>query len=232
MALWEKLLLMTKLPSIKNKKLLEEALTHRSYLNEVKEKISSNERLEFLGDSILSFIVSDYLFNNYPQFNEGKLTNLRSLLVNTKMLADMARECNLGQMLRLSKGEEESGGRSNPSLLADTFEAFIGALFLDRGIEEVQKFINLTVIPRADEFIQKNLLKDPKSRLQELVQAKKQTSPLYKVIEEEGPAHSKTFTVGVYVGEKLYGTGTGHSKQTAEENAAISALESSKNILT
>lgn len=231
MALWEKLLLMTKLPSIKNKKLLEEALTHRSYLNEVKEKISSNERLEFLGDSILSFIVSDYLFNNYPEFNEGKLTNLRSLLVNTKMLADMAKECNLGQMLRLSKGEEESGGRNNPSLLADTFEAFIGALFLDRGIEEVQKFINLTVIPRADEFIQKNLLKDPKSRLQELVQAKKQTSPLYKVIEEEGPAHSKTFTVGVYVGEKLYGTGTGHSKQTAEENAALSALEYSKNIL-
>lgn len=231
MALWEKLLLMTKLPSIKNKKLLEEALTHRSYLNEVKEKISSNERLEFLGDSILSFIVSDYLFNNYPEFNEGKLTNLRSLLVNTKMLADMAKECNLGQMLRLSKGEEESGGRNNPSLLADTFEAFIGALFLDRRIEEVQKFINLTVIPRADEFIQKNLLKDPKSRLQELVQAKKQTSPLYKVIEEEGPAHSKTFTVGVYVGEKLYGTGTGHSKQTAEENAALSALEYLKNIL-
>ncbi len=216
---------MTKLPSIKNKKLLEEALTHRSYLNEVKEKISSNERLEFLGDSILSFIVSDYLFNNYSEFNEGKLTNLRSLLVNTKMLADMAKECNLGQMLRLSKGEEESGGRNNPSLLADTFEAFIGALFLDKGIEEVQKFINLTVIPRADEFIQKNLLKDPKSRLQELVQAKKQTSPLYKVIGEEGPAHSKTFTVGVFVNEKLLGTGTGHSKQTAEENAALSALE-------
>lgn len=216
---------MTKLPLIKNKKLLEEALTHRSYLNEVKEKIPSNERLEFLGDSILSFIVSDYLFNNYPEFNEGKLTNLRSLLVNMKMLADMARECNLGQMLRLSKGEEESGGRSNPSLLADTFEAFIGALFLDTGIKEVQKFVNLTVIPRADEFIQKNLLKDPKSRLQELVQAKKQTSPLYKVIEEKGPAHSKTFTVGVFVNEKLLGTGTGHSKQTAEENAALSALE-------
>lgn len=216
---------MTKLPLIKNKKLLEEALTHRSYLNEVKEKISSNERLEFLGDSILSFIVSDYLFKNYSQFNEGKLTNLRSLLVNTKMLADMAKECNLGQMLRLSKGEEESGGRNNPSLLADTFEAFIGALFLDKGIEEVQKFINLTVIPRADEFIQKNLLKDPKSRLQEYIQSKKQGSPIYKVVEEEGPAHAKTFTVEVYAEEKLMGKGTGHSKQTAEENAASFALE-------
>ena len=216
---------MTKLPVIKNKKLSEEALTHRSYLNEVKEKVPSNERLEFLGDSILSFIVSDYLFNKYPEFNEGKLTNLRSQLVNTKILADMARECNLGSMLFLSKGEEESGGRENPSLLADTFEAFIGALFLDKGIETVQEFINQTVVPRADEFIQKNLLKDPKSRLQEHIQSKKQGSPIYKVVEEEGPAHAKTFTVEVYAEEKLMGKGTGHSKQTAEENAASNALE-------
>lgn len=221
---WEKLLTMTKLPEIKNKKLLEEALTHRSYLNEVKEKISSNERLEFLGDSILSFIVSDHLFNNYKEFNEGKLTNLRSLLVNTKMLADMARECDLGPKLKLSKGEEESGGRNNPSLLADTFEAFVGALFLDRGIGEVQKFINQTVIPRADEFIRKNLLKDPKSRLQECIQSKKMGSPIYKVMTEEGPAHAKTFTVGVYVEEKILGKGVGHSKQSAEENAATDAL--------
>ncbi len=216
---------MTKLPEIKNKKLLEEALTHRSFLNEVKEKVPSNERLEFLGDSILSFIVSEHLFNKYPEFNEGKLTNLRSLLVNTKMLADMARECNLGQKLRLSKGEEESGGRSNPSLLADTFEAFIGALFLDKGLKAIQEFINQTVIPRADEFIQKNLLKDPKSRLQEYIQSKKQGSPIYKVVKEEGPAHAKTFTVEVYAEEKLMGKGIGHSKQTAEENAASDALE-------
>lgn len=216
---------MINLPKIKNKKLLEEALTHRSYLNEIKQKISSNERLEFLGDSILSFIVSDHLFTNYPIFNEGKLTNLRSLLVNTKMLADMARECNLGSLLRLSKGEEESGGRNNQSLLADTFEAFIGALFLDQGIEEVRKFINQTVIPRADEFIQKNLLKDPKSRLQELVQSKKQASPIYKVMEEEGPAHARKFTVGAYIEDELLGLGKGKSKQDAEENAAEKALE-------
>lgn len=216
---------MTKLPLIKNKKLLEESLTHRSYLNESKQKISSNERLEFLGDSILSFVVSNHLFTNYSLFDEGKLTNLRSQLVNTKILADIAKECELGSKLFLSKGEEESGGRSNPSLLADSFEAFIGALFLDQGIEAVQEFINSAVIPRADDFIKKNLLKDPKSRLQEYVQAKKQNSPLYKVIKEEGPAHSKTFTVGVFVNEKLLGTGTGHSKQTGEENAASVALE-------
>ncbi len=216
---------MSKLPEFKNKKLLEEALTHRSFLNESKVKISSNERLEFLGDSILSFIVSAHLFKNYSQFNEGKLTNLRSLLVNTKMLADMARECQLGSLLKLSKGEEESGGRANPSILADTFEAFIGALFLDQGIREVQKFINSTVIPRADEFIKKNILKDPKSLLQELVQSRKQSSPIYKVLEEKGPAHSKIFKVGVFIEERLLGYGIGHSKQEAEEGAASLALE-------
>lgn len=216
---------MINLPKIKNKKLLEEAFTHRSYLNESKEKIDSNERLEFLGDSILSFIVSDHLFRNYPVFNEGKLTNLRSLLVNTKMLADMAKECGLGSLLRLSKGEEESGGRENPSLLADSFESYLGALFLDQGIEEVKKFLNETIIPKADEFIKNNMLKDPKSLLQEYVQSKKQSSPLYKVLEEEGPAHSRTFRVGVFVNEKSLGQGSGKSKQEAEENAARKALE-------
>lgn len=215
---------MNKLPEIKNKKLLEEALTHRSYLNEVKEKIPSNERLEFLGDSILSFIVSSYLFEKYPDFNEGKLTNLRSLLVNTKMLANLAKDCDLGSGLRLSKGEEESGGRNNPSLLADTFEAFLGALFLDSGLEEVKSFIFSTVIPQADEFIQKNAFKDPKSRLQEYIQSKKQGSPHYKVTNEEGPAHARKFTVGVYVNEELLGEGNGKSKQEAEEQAASAAL--------
>jgi ribonuclease-3 len=215
---------MTKIPQIKNKKLLEEALTHRSYLNEVKEKISSNERLEFLGDSILSFVVSDYLFSKYPDFNEGKLTNLRSLLVNTKMLAQLASECDLGSKLRLSKGEEESGGRNNQSLLADTFEAFLGALFLDKGIEEARSFVHTTVIPKADEFIAKNMLKDPKSRLQEFVQSKKQGSPQYRVTAEEGPAHARKFTIGVFVNENILGEGSGKSKQEAEEEAAQSAL--------
>ena len=219
---------MKNLPTIKNKNLLEEALTHRSYLNEVKEKVPSNERLEFLGDSILSLVVSTHLFTNYPQFNEGKLTNLRSLLVNTKMLAEIAKECELGPKLRLSKGEEESGGRKNQSLLADTFEAYVGALYLDQGIDEVKKFINSTVIPKADEFIQTNMLKDPKSMLQEYVQSQQQGSPNYKVLSEEGPAHARQFTVGVYVSEKLLGQGKGKSKQEAEEKAAGEALKSLK----
>src|SRR3989344_2791529 len=208
---------MINLPKIKNDKLLREALTHRSYLNESKEKINSNERLEFLGDSILSFVVSGYLFSNYPEFNEGKLTNLRSLLVNTKMLAELAKECDLGSKLRLSKGEEESGGRKNQSLLADTFEAYLGALFMDQGIIEAEKFIESAVIPRTEAFIEKNMLKDPKSMLQEYVQSQKQNSPLYKVMSETGPAHARQFNVGVFVGEKLLGQGEGKSKQEAEE---------------
>ena len=216
---------MTKIPKIKNKKLLEESLTHRSFLNETTEDISSNERLEFLGDSILSFIVSDYLFSKYPDFNEGKLTNLRSLLVNTRMLAVLAKECDLGSQLKLSKGEEESGGRNNQSLLADTFEAYLGALFLDQGLESVKKFIYDMVIPRADEFIKENKLKDPKSKLQELIQSKKQGQLQYKVLSEEGPAHARKFTVGVFVNEEMHGQGEGRSKQLAEEEAAKKALE-------
>lgn len=217
------------LPKIENKKLLEEALTHRSYLNESKTPRNSNERLEFLGDSILSFIVSGYLFNEYPDLNEGKLTNLRSLLVNTKMLAEVAKECDLGSHLYLSKGEEESGGRNNQSLLADAFESYLGALFIDQGIEEVTKFVKDTVIPKADQFMKNNLLKDPKSLFQEYVQSQKMGSPMYKVINEEGPAHLKRFTVGAYVAEKLIGQGEGRSKQEAEEKAAEAALASLKN---
>ncbi len=215
---------MTNLPKINNQILFEESLTHRSYLNESKIKVNSNERLEFLGDSILSLIVSTYLFKNYPEYNEGKLTNLRSLLVNTKTLAEIALEYDLGSRLRLSKGEEESGGRKNQSLLADALEAFIGALFLDQGIEEAGKFIETAVIPRTEAFIEKNMLKDPKSLLQEYIQSKKQGSPLYKVLVEDGPAHARIFTVGVYVGEKLIGQGLGKSKQEAEEKSAEKAL--------
>ncbi len=219
---------MAKLPKIKNSQLLKTALTHRSSLNESREKIESNERLEFLGDSILSFVVSSYLYTNYPEFDEGKLTNLRSLLVNTKMLANCASEAGLGKMLRLSKGEEEGGGRENPSILADVFEAYIGALFLDQGIEEGEKLINSFVLASADDFILKNLLKDPKSKFQEYVQSKKKGSPKYIVLEEKGPAHKREFSVGVYVEDKLFGKGSGPSKQKAEEEAAIEALEKIK----
>lgn len=213
------------LPKFKNQELFEQAFTHRSFLNETKQKLESNERLEFLGDSILSFVVSRHLYNEYPAFNEGILTNLRSLLVNTKMLASVSKELGFGKYLRLSKGEEEANGRENQSILANSFESFVGALFLDQGILAVSRFIIETLLPRAKAIVEKNTLKDPKSMLQEYVQSKKQESPFYKVLEEEGPAHQKKFTIGVYVENNLIGKGSGKSKQEAEENAAESALE-------
>ena len=214
-----------KLPTFKDQQLFEQAFTHRSFLNETKEKLESNERLEFLGDSILSYVVSDALYRKYPSYNEGMLTNLRSLLVNTKNLAMMAKQLDFGSNLKLSKGEEESRGRENQSLLADCFEAFVGALYLDQGLSVVSTFLTETVLANVEEITQKQNLKDPKSLLQELVQAKKQHSPMYKVLEEVGLPHAKTFTIGVFVGEKLVGSGKGRSKQQAEEEAATQALE-------
>ncbi len=216
------------IPQFKNKKLFEQAFTHRSYLNEAKEKVSSNERLEFLGDSIISFVISGYLFNRYSQFNEGILTNMRSLLVNTKSLAKVARELNLGEHLKLSKGEEDSKGRQNQSLLADSFEAFVGALFLDSGIDITKGFLIQVFSQRVQDLEKERSFKDPKSLLQEYVQSRKQSSPQYKVINELGPAHSRVFTMGVFIQNKLFGEGKGKSKQEAEENAATLALEKFK----
>ncbi|MBP9719300.1 MAG: ribonuclease III [Candidatus Levybacteria bacterium] len=216
------------LPTFHNQELFVQAFTHRSYLNEAKQEVQSNERLEFLGDSILSFVVSSYLYLTFPQFNEGKLTNLRALLVNTKSLAIVAQKLNFGDYLRLSKGEEESKGRQNQSLLADCYEAFLGALYLDQGIEAVRQFITDSLLPNVEELIKRDAFKDPKSMLQEYVQSKKQNSPLYKVLQEEGPPHAKTFTVGVYANDKLLGEGQGKSKQEAEVNAAIIALTTVK----
>lgn len=213
------------LPKLKNSKLFQEAFTHRSYLNEAKLKIASNERLEFLGDSILSFAISNYLYTKYPDFDEGNLTNLRSLMVNTKSLSEIARELQMGKLLKLSKGEEESKGRENATLLENSFEAYIGALFLDQGMTSVIKFLNNTLFPKIQELVDKKAFKDPKSLLQEKVQAKKQGSPMYRVLEETGPAHAKTFKVGVFVDGKKLGEGTGKSKQIAEESAAKAALE-------
>lgn len=216
---------MKTLPKIKNKKLLLQAFTHRSYLNETRENVESNERLEFLGDSILSFVVSQYLCEKFSEFNEGTLTNLRSQLVNTKTLAHIAKQLNLGELLRLSKGEEESKGRQNPSLLADSFEAFVGALFLDQGLVAVSSFLKETILSKTDEIVKNKALKDPKSLLQEYTQAKKQTSPVYKVLNEEGPAHARTFTVGAFLKDTLIGEGKGKSKQEAEKEAAQEALK-------
>jgi ribonuclease-3 len=215
---------MINLPKFKNKQLFEQSFIHRSYLNETKKKLSSNERLEFLGDSVISFVVSQNLYNKYPNFDEGILTNLRSLLVNTKSLALCAKELNFGNYMLLSKGEEESRGRQNQSLLADSFEAFVGALYLDQGTEVVSDFLSQVLMPKADLYVKNKAFKDPKSLLQEKVQSQKQTSPLYKVISERGPAHAKIFTVGAYVDKILMGKGEGKSKQEAEESAAKEAL--------
>ncbi len=213
------------LPTFQNQQLFEQAFTHRSFLNETKSKEPSNERLEFLGDSILSFVVSDYFFKKYHEFNEGTLTNLRSQLVNTKSLAEAAKELGFGAYLKLSKGEEDSQGRQNQSLLADSYEAFIGALFLDQGLDAASKFISESLLPKAEEIIRNKDFKDPKSLFQEFVQAQSHAAPVYKVLLEEGPSHAKLFTVGVYVKEQLLGQGVGKSKQEAEEVAAKQALE-------
>lgn len=226
---------MIKLPKFKNQKLFDLAFTHRSFLNEVKsssvqhgEKTQSNERLEFLGDSILSFVVSNFLFATFPQFQEGTLTNIRSLIVNTKSLANTARTLEFGSLLKLSKGEEDSQGRDNQSLLADSFEAFIGALFVDQGLEAASAFIHKSLLEEIDKLIDLKVFKDPKSLLQEYVQGRKHLSPVYKVLHEEGPAHAKIFTVGVFINEILTGSGKGKSKQEAEEQAANIALEKIK----
>lgn len=213
------------LPKLKDKKLFEEAFTHRSYLNEAKLKVSSNERLEFLGDSILSFVVSNYLYTKYPEFDEGTLTNLRSLMVNTKSLSEIAQELKIGRLLKLSKGEEESKGRENATLLENSFEAYVGALFLDQGIPSVVKFLQDSLFPKIQMLIAKKTFKDPKSLLQEKVQGKQQNSPVYKVLDETGPPHAKTFRVAVFVNGKLLGEGRGKSKQIAEVSAAQAALE-------
>lgn len=221
---------MVQIPKINSQDLFEKAFTHRSFLNESKIKIESNERLEFLGDSILSLVVSEYLYTYYPDYDEGILTNLRSQLVNTKSLGETARILGFGEHMRLSKGEIESQGRENQSLLADSYEAFLGALYIEQGIEPVKQFIIDTLIPKAEEFIQKNDLKDPKSLLQEHVQAKKHSSPVYRVLKEEGPAHARIFTIGVFINNTISGEGKGRSKQEAEEYAAEQALEKIRNI--
>lgn len=211
---------------IKNKRLLEQAFTHRSYLNEsVTKNLSSNERLEFLGDSILSFIVSDYLYKNFTHLPEGDLTNLRSLLVQAKTLAKISGSLGFGSYLKLSRGEDDGGGRENNTILANTYEAFIGALYLDQGLERVEEFLQKTLFPQIGEITQKSSFKDDKSLLQEFVQEKHFTPPMYKILSAQGPDHAKLFTVGVYINEKLSAEGQGLSKNEAEKDAAKKALE-------
>lgn len=209
-----------------NKTLLQTALTHRSYLNEHPEyKGESNERLEFIGDAILEFIVSHHLFESFPNLPEGQLTVFRSAIVSTKTLAKVAKDLKLGQFLFMAKGEETSGGKNNPTLLANTMEAVIGAIFFDRGLKPARDLIKKHILVLLPQIIKSGVYKDPKSQLQELVQEKFKTPPVYKVMGEEGLDHAKTFTVAVLVNSKKLGQGKGLSKQEAEEQAAKKALE-------
>ena len=210
-----------------NPKYYELALTHKSWVNEHPGTRESNERLEFLGDAILEFVVSKVLFEKFKDKEEGYLTALRANIVNTQNLSKAAKRLKLGQSLYLSKGEEEGGGRQNKSLLADTMEAIIGALFLDGGIKNAEDFIHKNILYDLSEKITKPL-KDSKSRLQELVQAKGQQTPKYEIIKESGPDHDKKFTVAVIIRGKKYAQGTGKSKHQAEQKAATKALKKLK----
>lgn len=211
------------LPTFKNKQLFEQAFTHRSYLNEGGRGTESNERLEFLGDSILSYIVSSYIYSKYPELKEGELTNLRAALTNTTALYVVGQKLNLGEHLMLSRGEEASGGRQNKSILANTFEAVLGAVYIDQGIEAAEKFVVDTVLADVDAIIEMGL-KDAKNLLQELLQKEKKSAPSYQVTKEEGPDHAKRYTVGVYLAGELLAEGDGKSKQEAEKSAARNAL--------
>jgi ribonuclease-3 len=209
----------------KNINLLKEALTHRSYLNEHPNwPVSHNERLEYLGDAVLELVVTEYLFAKYPEKEEGELTSLRAALVNFQMLARVAREASLESFILLSRGEAKDTGRAREVILANAFEAVIGAAYLDQGYEAAKKLVYQFVLPHLDEVVAKRLYKDPKSLLQEIIQEKMKLTPVYKVLEERGPDHQKEFLVGVFFGDSLIAQGKGFSKQEAEIKAAESAL--------
>ena len=214
----------------KNINLLKEALTHRSYLNENpswgRDFLSPhNERLEFLGDAVLELIVTEVLFKDYPNSAEGELTSIRSALVNYQMLADVSREIVLSDYILLSRGEAKDTGKARDVILANAFESLIGAIYLDAGYEVVGKFINSFVMKRVAEVMEKELYRDPKSFLQEIIQEKMKITPTYDVISEKGPDHAKIFRIGVYFGDKLIAEGEGLSKQEAEVEAAKNALK-------
>lgn len=209
--------------SFSDKDLYLQALTHRSWVNEHSGARSSNERLEFLGDAVLEFVVSSHLYKIFPDKEEGYLTALRANLVNTVNLSQVAKSLNLGEKIYLSKGEEETGGRENSSILADTVEAVIGAIFLDAGLDAVTDFIHKNIFNGLEDKLREPL-KDPKSLLQEIVQSRGIAAPRYDVIKEEGPDHAKTFTVEVKFDSKTQGLGSGKNKSEAEQEAAKNAL--------
>lgn len=207
-----------------NVMLLNRALTHRSYLNEHTEALEDNERLEFLGDAVLDFIVGAWLYNRYPEMPEGDLTRMRSSLVYTEQLANYARKISLGRAMRLGRGEVQAGGRERTALLCDTYEALIGAIYLDKGIDAVITFISPMLESASEEILSSHGIEDPKSLFQEWAQSQGHQSPYYVTRGAVGPDHSKIFEVDVMVDNQVYGTGSGASKQLAAKAAARDAL--------
>lgn len=210
----------------KDSTLLEQAFIHRSYINEFpRSGLAHNERLEFLGDAVLELVVTEYLYKKYPHQNEGDLTAYRSALVNAITLGDLASSLGFNDMMKLSKGEAKDVHRARSSILADAYEAFVGALYLNLGYEEVRIFITKTLLGKTDDIIRKGLYRDAKSYVQEKSQESLSVTPNYKVLSEGGPDHDKIFVVGIYFGDDKIAEGEGRSKQEAETVAARTALE-------
>lgn len=212
--------------AFKNPSLLVEALTHRSYLNEHREYTGShNERLEFLGDAVLELATTDFLYKKFPAKPEGELTAYRASLVNTVSLAESSQALGVNEYLLLSKGESKDTGRARDVILADAFEAIIGAIYLDQGYEAAEAFIAKNLYAKIDTVIANRSYQDAKSRFQEIAQEKKGTTPSYETLSEVGPDHAKLFTVGVFIGTKEIARGEGQSKQEAEQAAAVAGLD-------
>lgn len=209
----------------KDKDLLTQAFVHRSYLNENPQfHLQQNERLEFLGDAVLELVVTEFLYKKYPEKEEGELTNWRAALVNAKMLSQVAEEIGLNDFLLLSRGEMKELGKARQYILANTFEALVGAIYLDGGYKPSDKFIKTYLLTKLSDIISKKLYKDAKSYFQEQAQEKTGITPAYKVMKEWGPDHKKNFKVGVFLNEEMVAEGEGFSKQEAEEEAAKEAL--------
>jgi len=209
-----------------NKNLLQQSLTHRSFLNENKNlKGGHNERLEFLGDAVLELVITHYLFNEYPDKNEGDLTSIRSALVNAQTCADVAREIEVNDFLLLSRGEAKDVGRARQYILANALEAIIGAIYIDQGYDKASNFISQFIIPKTHQIVKEELWVDAKSKFQEKAQDIAGVTPSYKTLKEIGPDHDKKFTVGVCLNEEMIAEGDGDSKQDAEQSAARNALK-------
>ncbi len=209
----------------KDKDLLKQAFIHRSYINEnPKIQLSHNERLEFLGDAVLELIVTDFLYKKYPEFTEGELTAIRSALVNAVIIAEIASKIGMNDYLLLSKGEAKDNGKARAYILANTYEAYIGAVYLDAGYKMADKFVRKFLLPNTEEIVHKKLWRDAKSLVQEKAQELLGVTPAYKLLHESGPDHDKHFTVGILFGKNLIAEGKGKSKQEAEVKAAEAAL--------